>query len=438
MLLLVLPLSSYAATYFVTPSGGGNHSGTSLGNAFSLSDFNSGKGAGGDTLNFSGTFTSTVAPARSGSSNSARITLNMSGATLVSASTRIQLSALSYLNIVGGSCGSSYDGVMVNFNPNNGGISHDITVSNWTYTGQANGVGLFLSLNHVYNLVVSNCTVENVGSFIVGDSTLNHDINITGCYAGGSTDVTAQDDLIHIGDAANVTIEKCKLIGRAPASPSGGRHNDIVQNYTKGGSYPGSPTNWIIRYNWFELQQRSGSGDCSWLMFQSMGGNPALKLYGNVFVGTGTVGDNGVCISRNNGGVYYCYNNTFVRHGNPGNDIRFMDSGILYSRNNVGQSDVPVGNFATWTMGNGGWDYNFFLNAPTSGAYSGSHGSQSTNPLFANFGGNVFSLLTNSPLRGRGDRSIGTEFATGIKAGSTWPNPALTPRNTWDIGAFNQ
>jgi hypothetical protein len=439
MLFFLLPLTSYAASYFVTPSGGGNHSGTSSGNPFSLAEFNSGKGTGGDTVFFSGTFTSTVVPGRGGTGNGGgRLTLNMSGATLTNSAVRIQINALAYLTLIGGSMSPSYNGVMVNFNPNNGGTSHDITIDSWTYTGQAGGVSLFLSLNHVYNLVVSNCTVENVGSFVAGDSTLNHDIDLTGNYAGGSADTTEQDDLIHIGDAANVTIEKCKLIGRAPANPAG-KHNDIVQNYTKGGSNPGSPTNWIIRYNWVELQNVSGSGDCSFLMLQSMGGNPALKVYGNVFVGTGTVGDNGILVSRNNGGTYYLYNNTFIKHINPQNTVRFLGSGTLYAENNAGQANALGGSvFAGWQMGNGGWDYNFFFNTSSDSVVAGPHGSLGVNPLFANFGGNNFSLQSSSPLRGKGDRSIGTEFNQGIRAGSTWPNPTLTTRNTWDIGAFNQ
>ena len=436
--LLLLPFSLKAATYYVTSSGGGNHSGTALGNAFSLSDFNSGKGTGGDTVNFSGTFTGTVAPKRGGTSNSSRLTLNLSGATLVSASNRIFLSALSYLTITGGNLGSSYSGDIISFNANNGGQSHDITLNGLTFSGSANGVATFLFLNHVYNLVVSNCSAENVGCFVYGDSTLNHDLDVTGCYAGGSTDTTGQDDLFHIGDAYNVTIEKCKLIGRAPAN-SAYNHNDIIQTYTKGGANAGSPTNWIVRYNWIESTQRSGSGDNSWMMMQNMGGNPALKIYGNVFIGTGTVGNNGICVNQNNGGgVYYLYNNTIIRHGNPGNDIRFLNSGTLVAQNNVGMADFPVGDFLTWQMSNGGWDYNFFLNASASSANAGPHGSANVNPLFANSAGNVFSLASNSSLRGKGNRNIGAEFNQGIKAGSTWPNPALTPRNTWDIGAFNQ
>lgn len=443
---LLLPLTSYAASYFVTPSGGGNHSGTSSGNPWSLAEFNGKTNpTGGDTVTFSGTFTGTVVPPKSGISNAARLTLNFAGATLTNADPRIQVNHLAYVNILGGSMSAAYDATLINFNPNGGGQSHDVTVGNWSYTGPANGISYFLNIDHVTNLVVSNCYVDNVSCFLNGSSVLNHDIDITGNFARTSTDVTSQDDLIRISDAANITIEKNKLIDRAPASSV--NHNDVIQNFTKGGSNPGSPTNWILRYNWIEMQQRSGSGDNSFLMFQSMGGNPAVKIYGNVFYGSGTIGNNGICIGRGNGGSYYFYNNTVVRHNDPDNTVRFADSGTVYAQNNVGMADPSVGKYATfllWTMAIGASDYNFYYGVYTAGGgpvnagYAGPHGSVNINPMFTNYAGTDFSLSASSPLRGRGNRNIGAEFNTGIKAGSQWPNPTLTPRNTWDVGAFNQ
>ena len=444
ILLPLLPRASEAANYFVTPSGGGNHSGTSSGNPWSVNDFNGSRTpTGGDSVTFTGNFTSTIAPAKGGTSNAARLVLNMPGATLNGASPRLYFNGLSFITVNGGTMGGVYDATLVAFNSNFSSPSHDITLNGWRYIGQANGIATFVFLNHCANLTVSNCYVDNVGSFVTGDSTLNHDLYITGCFARTSTDTTEQDDLIKVSDAANVTIEKCQLIGQAPANPSV-KHNDIIQNYTKGGSYAGNPTNWVIRYNWFEMQQRSGSGDCSWLMLQSMGGNPALKVYGNVFFGSGTIGNNGVSVSRNNGGTYYFYNNTVVRHNNPDNNVRFLDGGTVFAENNIGFADPSVGVYGTflqWTMGVGASDYNFWYGvygASANGRYSGPHGSLSVNPLFANYAGNNFSLQASSPLHGRGDRSIGAEFAQGIKVGSTWPNPVLTPRNSWDIGAYNQ
>ena len=85
-------------------------------------------------------------------------------------------------------------------------------------------------------------------------------------------------------------------------------------------------------------------------MIQAMDGDPALKIYGNIFVGSGTVGNNGICVSRNAGGSYYLYNNTFIRHFNPGNTVRFLGAGTLYAENNLGAADFEIGDFLSWTM----------------------------------------------------------------------------------------
>jgi hypothetical protein len=443
LFLFFFSLTAFAANYYVTQVGGGSHNGSSIGNSWSVTDFN-GKTTphGGDTVIFTGTFTSTIAPACNGSGNGAgRLILNFAGAVLNAADPRLHFSNRSYLTVIGGTLGPSYSGGLIEFNPNGGEQSHDITIEGWKYTGAANGVAVFVVLDHVYNLVVSNCTVDNVSMFVVGGSTLNHDIDITGCYARTSTDTTKQDDVIHISDVANVTIEKCKLINRAPSSSI--NHNDIIQTYTKNGSNPGNPTNWVIRYNWIEMQHSSGTGDASFLMMQSMAGNPALKLYANVFFGSATIGNNGVCVGRDNGGSYYCYNNTFVRHNDPDNTVRFNDSGTLYVKNNVGMSDPSVGvyqHFINWTMAIGAWDYNFWYLTYTSSRYAGPHGSVSLNPLFRNYAGEDFSLASNSPLLGKADRSIGAEYSFGIARGATWPNPALVSRTatttSWDPGAY--
>jgi hypothetical protein len=440
--LCLFSASALAANYYVTEAGGGNHDGASLASAWSVGDFNASPlPTGGDTVTFSGDFNSTIVPASNGSDNQAgRLTLDFRAATLNSAPTRLFISARSYLTVLGGMLGAAFDGLLISFDANPGGLSHDITLDGFSYTGLANGIATFLSLNHVYNLLVSNCSADNVSIFIFGDSTLNHDIDITGCFGQTSTDTTAQDDVIHLGDAANITIEKCKLVNRAPADLVL-RHNDVIQTYMKTGENAGQPTNWVIRYNWIEMAQSSGTGDCSWLMMQDMNGQPALKVYANLFLGSGTAGDNGILLSRDPGGDYYLYNNTFIRHGNPNNPIRFLDNGTLYAENNLGFTDSPQNTaFATWTMQEGDtWDYNFFSSGiylPP--GYTGPHGSSNLDPGFTNAPGNDFSLQANSPLRGRGDANMAEEYKFGIVPGTTWPNPALIRRASFDpdVGAY--
>lgn len=428
-----------AATYYVTQSGAGSGDGSSAANAWSLASFNgSSKPTGGDTVNFTGTFTGTVSPASNGTGNgTSRLRLDLTKATLNSANPRVRIVGKAFLTVVGGTLGDGSNGNLIDFGSSTGGVSHDITIDSWTFNGTnvSAGVNTFLLLNYCYNLTVSNCTWTNGAMFISGDSTLNHDILITGCDATSSKNTSAQTDVLHVGDAADFTIEKCRLINRAPGDPSV-RHNDVIQNYQKGGSNPGNPTNWVIRYNWIEMQQTTGSGDASWIMFQSMNGDPALKIYSNVFVGNTTTGNNGIMVSRNTGGKYYLYNNTIIRHNKPDNTVRYLDAGTMYMRNNVGMADAGVGGtFVSITMTQGGSDYNFWYRFGTTGA--GPNGSTSKDPLFTNYAGNDFSLQPASPLRGAGDSTIGAEYNTGIAPGAQWPNPTLASRAaSWDVGAY--
>jgi len=77
---------------------------------------------------------------------------------------------------------------------------------------------------------------------VFGDSILNHDITIQNNWVrspiGNGSD--NELDVIKFGDAYNVTIEGNYLESQA-VSYSGNGHQDIIQNYTKGGSNPGSP-----------------------------------------------------------------------------------------------------------------------------------------------------------------------------------------------------
>src|ERR1700746_2854687 len=68
LFLLLFSSHALATIYYVTQAGGGSHNGSSIGNSWSLADFN-GKTIphGGDTVSFSGTFTGMVTPVCNGS-----------------------------------------------------------------------------------------------------------------------------------------------------------------------------------------------------------------------------------------------------------------------------------------------------------------------------------------------------------------------------------
>jgi hypothetical protein len=441
-ILLVLPLTSFAANYFVTQSGAGNHDGTSFANAWSVTDFNAtSTPTGGDTVSFSGNFVSTIVVNTSGTGNgTSRLTLNFATATLNTADPRLNLNGQSYLNVNGGTIGTATNAAtgLITF----GGTQlHDVTINGWTHIGDPRSIAYFIWHQYGYNTVIANNTVDNVGQLVFGDSTLNHDITIINNFARSSLSSATDIDIVQFGDAYNVTIQGNKLVNQA-VSNAAESHQDVIQNYEKGGGNAGNPTNWIVRYNWIETNDYlGGSGDNSWMMLQSMAGDPAIKIYGNVFVGpaTAAVANNGLACTRNAGGVYYLYNNTFIRHNRPDNTIRFMDAGTLYAKNNVGEADPGIsGTFLVWTMKQGGtWDHNFWYQFPdATGANAGPHGSTRLNPLFVNYISNDFSLSPTSPLKGAGDRTIGVEYNQGIAPGATWPNPRVVTRSAWDIGAY--
>jgi hypothetical protein len=416
LLSLMLLSSAFGSSYHVTQSGAGGRDGTDASSALALNDFNKNtKLTGGDTVVFSGTFSSPVTPAASGTADKPLV-LDFRGATL---SAGLTMDGRSNVSVRGGT------GTISISNGSN------ITQDGWTYSGPAGGTATFAYIQNSNHVTISNAKVTNVAYGFLGD--INHFINIIGCDVLTSTNETNQTDIVHFGSATDVVIEKCKLVQRAPGNTSV-RHNDVIQTYRSGSSAGFASANWTLRYNWIELQNTSGSGDASWLMIEAMNGTPALKIYGNVFVGSGTAGNNGLCISRNGGGTYYLYNNTVIRHKNPDNTIRYLDSGTAYWKNNVGMADAGVsGTYTNITMTQGGVDYNFWYRFGSN--YAGSHGSTKTDPLFTNYAGNDFSLTANSPLRGAGV-DLGSEYAQGIAPGATWPNPTLAQRTQWDVGAY--
>jgi len=441
LFLSVAATACQAANYYVTQSGAGSADGSSAANAWSVSAFNaSKKPTGGDTVAFSGTITSTVTPGVGGTGNgSSRLTLSFSGATLNTANPRIQVSNINYLNLLGGTFGTASSGTLVSLS----GQNHDLTISNWTHTGSTTSTAGFISASYAYNLEVSNNQMDNIRSLIGGDTIYNHDLVIKNNYARTSLNTTDQTDIIVFGDAYNVTIQGNKLIQRTEGNANT-RHNDIIQCYQKGGSNAGSPTNWTICYNWIELDVASGSGDNSWMMMEAMSGDPAAKIYDNVFVGKpNTAGNNGVNPNSNNSNaVFYFYNNTVAPEGGPQNVIRPQAPGTWYMQNNAGEAPSTMGGTFVGAIGmtmGGTWDYNVFYNfTDASSKTAGSHGSTNVDPQFNSYSGFDFTPRAGSPLIGKGNSGLGSQYAQGIAPGATWPNPALVqrPAGAWDIGAY--
>ncbi len=454
-LLLASPLS--ATSYFVTQSGAGSQNGLSLANAWSVAAYNANSAnsgpTGGDTVLFSGTITSPISISTSGTGNgTGRLTLDFSGATLnVTSGNVINLNSNNFITLNGGlilaNNATQITGKLSSGSPETG---HDITVQNFTFTGPTTGTPDFY-INGLYsNVLIVNNTVDNVSHCVNAYQGFFSNMTIRNNFCRTSLDTTTDDDVIQISDAANVTIEGNKLINRSP-SLSSCCHNDVIQTYSSGGGSGHHPTSWIIRYNWIETaqQQSGGSGTgVQWTEMQQFAGQPALQMYGNVFVGTGVSqgGGNGISIhsGTNATDTYYFYNNTLWDHGMPLNPLRLGEGdgpGTVFINNNAGGNDTTTvsGYQVTFTAG-APFDRNFFYQYTNcTSAVAGPNGSCSLSPsAFTNTGANDFTLPNGSPLMNAGDSTIGATYNQGICPGATWPNPALCARiaGAWDVGAY--
>jgi hypothetical protein len=423
VLQLLLPFSAFASSYYVTQSGAGSGNGLSVANAWSLAAFRgTSQPTGGDTVWFSGSFTSAITPGSNGTSATSHLTLDFSGATF----------SASLTNAGNG---------LISFTQN-----HDITINAVTYTGTSQGTQDFIDCGNngggiwCYDLTVQNCHLDNMCHFWTGSTTNNHDVLLLNNWFRTNVNTVTQTDVISTGDAYNVTIQGNFLCNQAPGNanlPAGNaRHNDIIQNYQSGATPNAEPYNWVICFNWIE-DDAGGDGNNSWTMLENNKGDPAVAIYSNVFVCTTSQPNNGVTFDSNDSsGKFYFYGNTCIANPGPNNIVRYLAPGTLYARNNVIVSQPGyTGTACNWTMNTGAtWDYNrIYSSGGMDASDPGPHGS-TANPMVSNTTG---MLASNSPCLGTGDSSIGAPYNVGIATGATWPNPALVLRSaSWDVGAF--
>jgi hypothetical protein len=450
--ILGLSLPAFAVTRFVTQAGAGSNNGTSLGNAWSVATFHTITTlTGGDTVFFSGTITSTVSPASSGTSSGSQLTLDFTGAVLTPPC--FTANGQNHLHVLG----SSLNPIATDTGGNNLfvlGASTDIIIDGFTFTGGSgnNGTDDFVQFsNGASNLTLQNNTVDNIESFMLGATGgAVSNIIVQNNFARTSTNTLDQTDVLFIEDAVNVTIQGNKFIQQAPGATSV-RHNDVIQTFRSGSGAAQNPSNWIVRYNWIELDVTGGSGDNSWMMMENMAGTPAMQAYGNVFTGDGPAlsGGNGIVwhSGTNASDTYFFYNNTVYRHTQPVNAIRLGigdGPGTLFSENNIGGSAATCScTLLQWQFTAGApWDYNFFdttwSSDTCSSTFTGTHGACNQTIGFVNASADNYALSGTSPLINGGDSTIGASYNQGLAPTATWPNPALTSRSSghWDAGAF--
>jgi hypothetical protein len=431
--LLITASLARASTYYVTNSGAGTHDGANATSAWSLADFNdTDKPTGGDTVRFTGTFTTALTPSGNGT-GAAKLILDLRGATL---NKELSLRGKHDISVVGGTASPTAANQTINLNG-----SSNIDIDGYVYESTStSGTTSFAQINNCNYITISNCRAVNCAYGFVGDK--NHFITLTGNDILTSQNSTVQTDIIHFGSATDVIIEKNKFVLRAPGNASV-RHNDVIQTYRSGASGGFDSQNWIIRYNWIENDcvQPSSDGNASWTMMEALVGNPAIKVYSNVFTSPSLTGgggaNNGIRDNKNPGAgdTHYLYNNTIIKRANPGNVIYYLAPGKAIWKNNIlwCPEGFPSGN-PNSTMTTTA-DYNYFYRNGSN--FTGPHGSGTTDPLLKDPENHDYSLQANSPCIGAADNTIGAEYAYGIAPGSTWPNPTVVARTgAWDVGAF--
>jgi chitobiase/beta-hexosaminidase-like protein len=443
----LLCLPCYATNWFVTQAGAGSQNGTSLANAWSAANFNATSSpSAGDTVFFSGTFTTAISPGISGASGN-QIILDGSGscggcsaATIPS----INNSTHQWLDYTG----ITFSGTGTLFTCANSGAPQGVTVENTVYHGNAStGTATVVQLGFCGNFLFQNNVATGIASCVNNfQGSNNGPIVIRNNDCETSANTTDQSDVINLSDTRNVTIEGNLLINNAPGASVNSRHNDVMQTNQSGSSTNQCPENWIIRYNW--IQPSPSGTDQSWSELEGFCGDPGLKIYGNVYVGRTTTwsGGNGLSVhTSNTGATYWFVNNTMYVHVAPLNALRLGEGDgagtlTLFENNALGSDtnncpgDCPQ---VTFTISKA--DNNFMQEwDQCSGTFSGTHGSCSTSLGFTNTTTNDFSLASGSALINAGDSTVGSEFNQGPCPTATWPNPTLCTRSVgnWDVGAF--
>ncbi len=451
------------SSYFVTQSGAGSGNGSSLGNAASVATYVAntmvGSPTAGDTVFFSGTISSSVVVATSGTGNGAsRLTLDFSGATLTTVQKRINVNGKNYLNINGGGIWSNgsftpagiigaldtFDYTAIHFNS---GFSHDVTIQGFNCTATSDtGYGSFVWGQYCYNLIVQGNNATSISSFYYTDDAVHsHDLQFLNNYASTNHNVLYQSDVFQILDSYNVTIRGNKLINNAPNNTAT-RHNDVIQTGISGSGGAANPYNWDVSYNWIQLQQEGASdGNGSWMMMEAMTDSTgtALKVYGNVFVGIAGHSDNGVSLGSSGGTTnFWLINNTLICPGQyPGNTI-VITGGTAHVFNNIMYDALGTGTGQYYNQtGATGTPNRNWSQGCTGGSnldqFAGANGSKTTAINFTNAGTSDYSLGGTSTLRNAGDNTVGATYDQGIAFGATWPNPTLASRAvTWDPGAY--
>lgn len=397
----------------VTQAGAGLQNGTSAANARSMAYLNTAAnwaGGGteidpGDSVVLSGTITSSLTLAGSGSLGGGYVTINAASATIATSSV-VTSSGRSYVK---------FDGFR------------------WADGLGSDAVTLSGTNDH---LTITNCYAHAItsGNFLYTSGGLNTNVTVSYCDIEQATNSDAsQQDILKYEGGTGFIVDGNVLTLRANSNCAS-CHDDIVQTYDSSGAGP-PPGTLTIRYNKFVMDSTQSGNKSILQMEQTTGTN---YEYGNVFYCIqGAGGANGMAHYSGTAVTWHVYNNsTYATSGSCENTWSFQNTGTLNHRNDIVSSSagtVYVTAFGTVTRQYNNW---FGTNAPSC---TGT-GEVCTSPLFTSQSTGDLTLTASSPGKGTGTSiaNVGSEtFDQGLSPSATWPNPAkLTRGGTWDMGAF--
>ena len=311
LVLVVLPSEIFAENLYVTQSGAGSHTGLSLANAWSVSEFNTtgnwGTGTGliggGDIVYLSGTITSNITLAGSGASSSSRVTIDGASATLSNSFTSSSKSYWTLQNVTWSSgrttvcvtiTGGSYmtinnmtvpspvfgsTGTMIRLVGGSSNLTlKNVTGTNLDRTGPTDGMG---SAIHAY-CSTANGPLQNVlldGWNITTTTNARGNINRDMFYWTYLDGLTIQNSIFNY-----------RWQGNGPDTGGGQPHNDLMQ-FTGNWSGTGGRgcKNITIRNNHFITNINGLPSQTDAHLMNSNAGAGYWDVYGNIFENRGSV-----------------------------------------------------------------------------------------------------------------------------------------------------
>ena len=441
LLFLAFPLLAEATSYFVTQSGSGTGTGLSLGNAWSVAQYNaSTTPTGGDTVYFSGTITSQIAPNTGGTGTGAsQLTVDLTAATLniTSSDPMIYPAGRNHVHYRGGGTivsGTPTPGVTIGAQSGSSEghpcvfdfkqtTTTDIQIDGFYWNNSpVTATARFINGEGANNITVSNNWIVNTSDFIFTDGSSSYSWDVANNYWLSSQNVTVQSDGIKIADGHDITIEGNFLENRSIGDNNTGRHNDVIQVYQGGGGSNAVPYQYTIRYNWIVTEGvqegplvTAGSFMTNAWYTISVVGTTDFTLIGaannNVgtrFHATGPGSGTGTATASNTGDM------SWLMIENMGNGIGTFALKV-YGNVFVGYSDTVANNGASISGSNGaGSNGTFYVYNNTFIAPSGKPGNTwNCNPSTA-------TLYTRNNIEYCNPSSGGTPVSLVMLVGATW------------------